>query len=143
MSRTARTSTASRPDRKTRARAVESDARWARVVARDPSADGAFVFSVETTGIYCQPACPAGVHYGELLETMSITTNEYTFTDKEGMRGNEKQYGALREMEIVAAPGETISAIEVADHASGSIAGIWKRFRDEKLHQVDVYLLNK
>jgi hypothetical protein len=80
---------------------------------------------------------------GELLETTPITTNEYTFTDKEGMRGNEKQYGALRELEMVAAPGKTISAIEVVDHASGSIAGIWKKFRDEKLNQVDVYILKK
>jgi hypothetical protein len=80
---------------------------------------------------------------GELMETTAITTNEHTFTDKEGMRGNEKQYGALREMEMVTAPGETISAIEVHDHASGSIAGIWKKFRDEKLKQVDVYLLKK
>jgi len=80
---------------------------------------------------------------GELLETTSIITNEYTFTDKEGMRGNEKQYGALREMEYVTAPGETISAIEVTDHASGSIAGIWKRFRDEKLSGVQVYVLRK
>jgi hypothetical protein len=80
---------------------------------------------------------------GELLETMPITTNEHTFTDKEGMRGNEKQYGALREVEMVTAPGETISAIEVTDHASGSIAGIWKKFKDEKLNQVDIYLLKK
>jgi len=80
---------------------------------------------------------------GDLLETTSITTNEYTFTDKEGMRGNEKQYGALREMEYVTTPGETISAIEVTDHASGSIAGIWKRFRDEKLNSVEIYLLKK
>jgi hypothetical protein len=80
---------------------------------------------------------------GELIETTPITTNEYTFTEKDGMRGNEKQYGALREMEFVTAPGETISAIEITDHASGSIAGIWKRFRDEKLSQVDIYLLNK
>lgn len=78
---------------------------------------------------------------GELLETTPITTNEHTFTDKEGMRGNEKHYGALRELEMVTAPGETISAIEVVDHASGSIAGIWKKFRDEKLNQVDVYVL--
>jgi hypothetical protein len=78
---------------------------------------------------------------GELLETTPITTNEHTFTEKEGMRGNEKHYGALRELEMVAAPGETISAIEVVDHASGSVAGIWKKFRDEKLSQVDVYLL--
>ena len=80
---------------------------------------------------------------GELLETTSISTNEHTFTDKEGMRGNEKQYGALREMEMVTAPGEAISAIEITDHASGSVAGIWKKFRDEKLAQVDIYLLKK
>lgn len=80
---------------------------------------------------------------GELLETMPIATNEHTFTDKEGMRGNEKKYGALREMEYVSAPGETISAIEVTDHISGSIAGIWKKFRDEKLKQVEVYILKK
>jgi len=80
---------------------------------------------------------------GELLETTSITTNEHTFTDKDGMRGNERQYGNLREMEFVTAPGETISAIEVADHASGSIAGIWKRSKDEKLSQVEIYLLKK
>ena len=80
---------------------------------------------------------------GELMETTAITTNEHTFTDKEGMRGNEKQYGTLREMEFVTAPGETVSAIEVTDHASESIAGIWKKYRDEKLNQVEVYLLKK
>ena len=80
---------------------------------------------------------------GDLMETISITTNEHTFIDKEGIRGNEKQYGALREMEMVATPGETVSAIEVTDHASGSIAGIWKKYQDEKLNQVEVYLLKK
>lgn len=80
---------------------------------------------------------------GDEIEAMDIEANELTFNDKEGMRGNEKQYGALREMEYVSAPGETISAIEITDHASGSIAGIWKKFKDEKLNQVDIYFLNK
>jgi hypothetical protein len=31
----------------------------------------------------------------------------------------------------------------VNDQTSGSVAGIWKKFRDEKLHQVDVYVLRK
>ncbi len=35
------------------------DPRWARVVARDRSADGDFVYSVRTTGIYCRPSCPS------------------------------------------------------------------------------------
>jgi AraC family transcriptional regulator, regulatory protein of adaptative response / methylated-DNA-[protein]-cysteine methyltransferase len=38
---------------------TERDPRWARVVARDPSADGSFVYSVKTTGVYCRPSCPA------------------------------------------------------------------------------------
>lgn len=32
---------------------------WAAVLARDPSFDGRFVYSVATTGIYCRPSCPA------------------------------------------------------------------------------------
>jgi AraC family transcriptional regulator, regulatory protein of adaptative response / methylated-DNA-[protein]-cysteine methyltransferase len=33
--------------------------RWAAVVRRDRSAEGAFYYSVQTTGVYCRPACPA------------------------------------------------------------------------------------
>ncbi|MET0284472.1 MAG: bifunctional DNA-binding transcriptional regulator/O6-methylguanine-DNA methyltransferase Ada [Polyangiales bacterium] len=33
------------------------DPRWARVVARDRSADGLFWYSVATTGVYCRPWC--------------------------------------------------------------------------------------
>ena len=36
---------------------AEQDPRWARVVARDRAADGAFYYSVETTGVYCRPSC--------------------------------------------------------------------------------------
>jgi AraC family transcriptional regulator of adaptative response/methylated-DNA-[protein]-cysteine methyltransferase len=39
--------------------ATSSDPRWASVVARDAAADGTFFYSVETTGVYCQPSCPA------------------------------------------------------------------------------------
>ena len=35
------------------------DARWAAVIARDAAFDGRFFYSVETTGIYCRPSCPA------------------------------------------------------------------------------------
>lgn len=35
------------------------DPRWARIVARDRSADGLFWFSVKTTGVYCRPSCPS------------------------------------------------------------------------------------
>ncbi len=38
---------------------VEDDLRWARVVARDRTADGVFWYSVATTGVYCRPSCPS------------------------------------------------------------------------------------
>jgi AraC family transcriptional regulator, regulatory protein of adaptative response / methylated-DNA-[protein]-cysteine methyltransferase len=40
-------------------RFASDDPRWARVLARDRSADGAFWYSVSTTGIYCRPSCPS------------------------------------------------------------------------------------
>jgi methylphosphotriester-DNA--protein-cysteine methyltransferase len=33
--------------------------RWQAVLARDPRADGQFVFAVQTTGIFCRPSCRA------------------------------------------------------------------------------------
>ncbi|MFC0709387.1 bifunctional DNA-binding transcriptional regulator/O6-methylguanine-DNA methyltransferase Ada [Azorhizophilus paspali] len=35
------------------------DPRWSALLARDPAADGRFVYSVRTTGVYCRPVCPA------------------------------------------------------------------------------------
>ena len=32
--------------------------RWAAVLARDPAADGEFVYAVKTTGVYCRPSSP-------------------------------------------------------------------------------------
>jgi AraC family transcriptional regulator of adaptative response/methylated-DNA-[protein]-cysteine methyltransferase len=38
---------------------VTDEARWRAVMQRDCVADGAFVFGVLTTGVYCRPSCPA------------------------------------------------------------------------------------
>ncbi|MFN2635124.1 MAG: Ada metal-binding domain-containing protein [Thermoanaerobaculia bacterium] len=38
---------------------TEHDPRWSAVVARDRAADGAFFYSVATTGVYCVPSCSA------------------------------------------------------------------------------------
>lgn len=35
------------------------DPRWHAVLARDAAAEGRFVYSVATTGVYCRPACAA------------------------------------------------------------------------------------
>jgi AraC family transcriptional regulator, regulatory protein of adaptative response / methylated-DNA-[protein]-cysteine methyltransferase len=40
---------------------VIDDPRWARIVARDKTADGNVWYSVLTTGVYCRPSCPSRV----------------------------------------------------------------------------------
>jgi AraC family transcriptional regulator of adaptative response/methylated-DNA-[protein]-cysteine methyltransferase len=42
-----------------RDRATTDDARWAAVAARDAAHDGAFVYAVTSTGVYCRPSCPS------------------------------------------------------------------------------------
>ena len=38
---------------------ASDDERWAAVVRRDRQADGLFYYAVQTTRVYCRPACPA------------------------------------------------------------------------------------
>jgi AraC family transcriptional regulator, regulatory protein of adaptative response / methylated-DNA-[protein]-cysteine methyltransferase len=38
---------------------ADQDTRWRALVARDASADGTFVYSVRSTGVYCRPSCAA------------------------------------------------------------------------------------
>lgn len=41
------------------AAATLADPRWQSVQAKDPKADGAFFYSVKSTGVYCRPSCGA------------------------------------------------------------------------------------
>ena len=43
----------------THVQAILADPRWARIVARDKTADDKFWYAVSTTGIYCRPSCPS------------------------------------------------------------------------------------
>ena len=40
-------------------RIAEIDSRWLAVQSRNRVADGAFVYAVRSTGIYCRPSCPS------------------------------------------------------------------------------------
>jgi AraC family transcriptional regulator of adaptative response/methylated-DNA-[protein]-cysteine methyltransferase len=40
---------------------IADDPRWARIVARDKTADGNLWYSVTTTGTYCCPSCPSRI----------------------------------------------------------------------------------
>jgi AraC family transcriptional regulator, regulatory protein of adaptative response / methylated-DNA-[protein]-cysteine methyltransferase len=58
---------------------VADDPRWARIVARDRTADGLFWYSVMTTGVYCRPSCasrtanPKNVQLHDTLEAAKAT----------------------------------------------------------------------
>jgi AraC family transcriptional regulator of adaptative response/methylated-DNA-[protein]-cysteine methyltransferase len=58
---------------------VADDPRWARIVARDKTADGQFWYSVATTGVYCRPSCPSrtanpeNVQIHDTLENAKVT----------------------------------------------------------------------
>jgi AraC family transcriptional regulator of adaptative response/methylated-DNA-[protein]-cysteine methyltransferase len=39
--------------------AVQDEARWKAILKRDPASNGAFVYAVRSTGIYCRPTCPS------------------------------------------------------------------------------------
>src|SRR5687767_6160604 len=38
---------------------IQNDPRWSALLARNADADGSFVYSVKTTGVYCRPGCPS------------------------------------------------------------------------------------
>ena len=38
---------------------TDDEERWRAVLQKDHKADGKFVYSVKTTGVYCRPSCPA------------------------------------------------------------------------------------
>src|SRR5262245_32026293 len=44
------------------------DPRWLSVLARDPAADGQFVYAVKTTGVYCRPSSGSRIPKPENVE---------------------------------------------------------------------------
>jgi AraC family transcriptional regulator, regulatory protein of adaptative response / methylated-DNA-[protein]-cysteine methyltransferase len=38
---------------------IDDESRWQALADRDPAADGEFVYSVKSTGVYCRPTCPS------------------------------------------------------------------------------------
>ena len=47
---------------------TEQDPRWAAILARDPKADGLFVYGVKTTGVYCRPSSASRLPRPENIE---------------------------------------------------------------------------
>jgi AraC family transcriptional regulator of adaptative response/methylated-DNA-[protein]-cysteine methyltransferase len=50
---------------------ASQDPRWLSVLARDPAADGQFVYAVKTTGVYCRPSSGSRIPKPENVEFFS------------------------------------------------------------------------
>jgi AraC family transcriptional regulator of adaptative response/methylated-DNA-[protein]-cysteine methyltransferase len=90
---------------------IEDDPRWAAVVARDPSADGQFVYAVKTTGVYCRPSSLARLpkrQNVEFFETAELAEAAGYRPSKRASRDqNDAQHAA-----IIAAACRQIEASE-------------------------------
>jgi AraC family transcriptional regulator of adaptative response/methylated-DNA-[protein]-cysteine methyltransferase len=105
---------ASRPSVTTPA-ARADDARWDAVRRRDSAFDGAFVFAVRTTGVYCRPSCASRAAKRENVSFFSTAAE----AEKAGYRackrcGPDKLGAPDRRAEAVRRACEMIAAAEEA-----------------------------
>ncbi|GAB4490734.1 MAG: hypothetical protein Fur0016_02910 [Anaerolineales bacterium] len=77
---------------------------------------------------------------GEMLTSTPLHSAELE-QRKAQLTFQQQSYGALREIEAVSAPGETVSILEISDAESGAQAFLWKIFQGECLQRVEIGLL--
>jgi len=93
--------------------ATEHDPRWARVLARDPSADGQFVYAVKTTGVYCQPSSPSRLPRPENVEFFDTPADAEAAGYRPSRRASPDQTTArTQHAALVAAACRRIEAAE-------------------------------
>jgi AraC family transcriptional regulator of adaptative response/methylated-DNA-[protein]-cysteine methyltransferase len=92
---------------------TELDPRWAAVLARDPRADGQFVYAVKTTGIYCRPSSLARLPKPQNVEFFDTAAQ----AESAGYRPSKR--AARDQSEVAAQHALTVAAacrqIETAD----------------------------
>lgn len=121
-------------NRKSPPRNVIDDPRWARIVARDKTADGHFWYSVSTTGVYCRPSCPSrianprNVHIHDSLESARATGLRPCKRCKPDGASIEAENAALvaKACRLIDESAEEPSLQELAD-AAGRSAGYFHR----------------
>jgi len=119
------------------AAATVADPRWAAVVARDASADGSFVYSVRTTGVYCRPSCGARTPRPENVAFHATTADAERAGFRPCKRCKPDQAPlAVRQAAMVAdlcrrieAADRTPSLDELAKHAAISVHHLHRVFK--------------
>lgn len=117
--------------------ATASDQRWAAVVARDPTADGTFYYSVSTTGVYCRPCCAARLPRPENVRFHATCTDAERagYRPCKRCRPDQPAMAEMRAAKITAAcryieAAETEPSLaELAQHASLSTYHFHRLFK--------------
>ena len=115
----------------TKAVRADLDARWKAVVARDASADGTFVISVRSTGIYCRPSCPARRPKPENVQFHATAKDAERAGFRACKRCKPNDLGLAERQ--AAAVAEICRFIEAADHVP-SLDELAKRARMSAYH---------
>ena len=96
-----------------RAKGITKDPRWAAIVARDPAADGQFVYAVKTTGIYCKPSSGSRLPKPENVEFFATAKAAEAAGYRPSTASNQTTL-ASEHAELVAQACRTIEAAETA-----------------------------
>ena len=97
---------------------TEDDPRWAAVVARDPRADGQFVYAVKTTGIYCRPSSLARLPKPQNVEFFD------TAEDAEAAGYRPSKRASKDQTEVAAQHAATVAAACHQIEASDSLPAL-------------------
>lgn len=117
---------------------VRQDARWQRVLARDSRSDGAFVYAVRSTGIYCRPSCASRRPRREQVVFFSLPTTAERAGFRPCRRCRPEQVKPLDpQVEMVrracldldAHPGETVTLATLAAHVGASPFHLQRTFK--------------
>ncbi|VCU71659.1 Bifunctional transcriptional activator/DNA repair enzyme Ada [Pigmentiphaga humi] len=113
------------PSTKPRARHAADDPRWTAVMARDPAADGRFVYAVRTTGVYCHPSSPTRLPRPENVEFFDTPAAAEAAGYRPSRRTASRGAVAARHAELVAdccrliETAATVPALDELAHRAG------------------------
>ncbi len=115
------------------------DLRWQAVVERDVNADGAFYYSVSTTGVYCRPCCAARLARREnvAFHNTSAEAEQAGFRSCKRCRPSKVTQFAIGDCSfgaiLVAATDKGVCAILLDDDLDALVRDLHDRFPKAQL----------
>jgi AraC family transcriptional regulator of adaptative response/methylated-DNA-[protein]-cysteine methyltransferase len=116
----------------------DDDRRWQAVVDRDARQDGAFVYAVRSTGVYCRPSCPSRRARRSQVEFYDLpqAAEAHGFRACKRCRpraaaSSDPQIAAVRAAcdYIDAAEGRPVPLEELAEHTGFSASHLQRSFK--------------